>query len=169
MNEEEARLAGVDLAAIAGQLDATLEGRLGGSILEGTEELPVRVRVANTQRDDITKINSIDIMPTRGGMRKPVSLSSLGTARLQAEPALIARYDGRRMNEVRAFLQSGVLPSTVLKFVDAELKKKANAPPAGMTIEYGGEDSKRNEAVGQLMGKVSILAAAMVSLCWCLV
>ena len=162
VNEEEARLAGVDLAAIAGQLDATLEGRLGGSILEGTEELPVRVRVANAQRDDITKINSIDIMPTRGGMRKPVSLSSLGTARLQAEPALIARYDGRRMNEVRAFLQSGVLPSTVLKFVDAELKKKANAPPAGMTIEYGGEDSKRNEAVGQLMGKVSILAAAMV-------
>ncbi len=37
VNEEEARLAGVDLAAIAGQLDATLEGRLGGSILEGTK------------------------------------------------------------------------------------------------------------------------------------
>lgn len=162
VNEEEARLAGVDLAAIAGQLDATLEGRLGGSILEGTEELPVRVRVANAQRDAMSKIDSIDILPTRDGMRKPVSLSSLGTATLQAEPALIARYDGRRMNEVRAYLQAGVLPSTVLKFVDAELKKKGNAPPEGMTIEYGGEDSKRGEAVGQLLGSVSILAAAMV-------
>ncbi|MCC6509854.1 MAG: efflux RND transporter permease subunit, partial [Pirellulaceae bacterium] len=80
VNEEEAMLAGVDLSAIARQLDATLEGRLGGSILEGTEELPVRVRVASSKRDDLGKIGSIDILSERDGAgRKPVALSSLGS------------------------------------------------------------------------------------------
>ncbi len=139
IQEEEARLAGIDLASIAGQLDATLEGRLGGSILEGTEELPVRVRVAKDQRNDLEKINSIDILPHNGG--PPIALSSLGSVKLQAEPALITRFDGRRMNEVRGYLQAGVLPSTVLKYVQAELRKKGNAPPEGMTIEVGGEAS----------------------------
>ncbi len=162
INEEEAQRAGVDLSAIARQLDSTLEGRLGGSILEGTEEIPVRVRIASNQRDSLAKIDSIDILPEHGGDRKPVALSTLGTAQMQAEPALVARFNGRRMNEVRAYLQAGVLPSTVLKYVEAELRKRDNAPPAGYTIEVGGEASKRGEAVDQLMANVSVLAAAMV-------
>ncbi|MEQ8836643.1 MAG: efflux RND transporter permease subunit, partial [Lacipirellulaceae bacterium] len=42
VDEEQARLAGLDNATIARQLDASLEGAIGGSLLEATEELPVR-------------------------------------------------------------------------------------------------------------------------------
>jgi multidrug efflux pump subunit AcrB len=45
VDEARARLLGLDLAQIARQMEAGLEGVTGGSLLEGTEELPVRVRL----------------------------------------------------------------------------------------------------------------------------
>ncbi len=42
------------------------------------------------------------------------------------------------------------------------LEELADERPDGITIELGGESSKRNEAVGQLLGNVSMIAAAMV-------
>ena len=52
-DEEEARLAGLRLTDLAGQLQGNLEGYTGGSVLEGIENLPVRVRFESGQRDDI--------------------------------------------------------------------------------------------------------------------
>ena len=49
VDEESARLAGLDNASISQAIGyATLEGAIGGSVLEGTEELPVRVRVSES-------------------------------------------------------------------------------------------------------------------------
>ena len=51
VEEEEVRLANLDRRAIAQQLESSLEGTTGGSILESTEELPVRVRLSASNRD----------------------------------------------------------------------------------------------------------------------
>ncbi len=163
INEEEARLAGVDLSSIASQLDATLEGRLGGSVLEGTEEIPVRVRVAAESRGDLSKIDAIDLLPEgRSQRRQPISLSSLADATMNAEPAAIARYNGQRVNEVRAYLRAGVLPSVVLKQLRKDLEKPEHVAPPGCSYAFAGEASKRGEAISQLMANVTVLAAAMV-------
>ncbi len=61
VDEEQARLTGLDNTTIAQQLDTTLEGITGGSILESTEELPVRVRLSNSQRGDLAEISSLDL------------------------------------------------------------------------------------------------------------
>ena len=53
LDEDAVRLAGLDLATVASQLEATLEGAVGGSLIEGTEELPVRVRSAPTMSGPI--------------------------------------------------------------------------------------------------------------------
>ena len=70
VDEEEARLAGLDHTAVAQQLDAALEGATGGSILEATEELPVRVRMSNPRRAKISEIGSIDLLPDHASRRK---------------------------------------------------------------------------------------------------
>ncbi|MEO1186618.1 MAG: efflux RND transporter permease subunit, partial [Cyanobacteria bacterium J06636_27] len=62
LDEEQARLAGLNRTTIAQQLDNTLEGSVGGSILEGNEELPVRVRLQNQQRGNLSQITSLDLL-----------------------------------------------------------------------------------------------------------
>ena len=62
VDEESARLTGLDNTVIAQQLDAITEGVTGGSILEETEELPVRVRLSNSQRGDLDQITSLDLV-----------------------------------------------------------------------------------------------------------
>ncbi|MEM7715785.1 MAG: efflux RND transporter permease subunit, partial [Cyanobacteria bacterium P01_A01_bin.68] len=62
LDEEQARLAGLNRTTIAQQLDNTLEGTVGGSILEGNEELPVRVRLGNQERGNLSQITSLDLL-----------------------------------------------------------------------------------------------------------
>ena len=85
IDEEKARLAGLDHAEIAQQLDATLEGTLGGTLLEATEELPVRVRVSNPRRGQLSQIASLDLLPsgTPGIERDLVPLSALADITLR--------------------------------------------------------------------------------------
>jgi multidrug efflux pump subunit AcrB len=163
VNEAESRLVRMPLASIARQLQSTLEGSIGGSILEGNEEIPIRVRLALDQRRDLPSIETVDLLNDSGlSGRSTVSLSSLGSPKLKAETAIITRFDGKRINEVRAYLQAGVLPSTVLEAIQKDLRKPEYQPPDGCSIEFGGENSKRTEALDQLLGNVMILAAGIV-------
>lgn len=163
INEDESRALGIPLVEIARQLQTSLEGSVGGSILEGNEEVPIRVRLARDERSDLPSIEKVDLIhPSSVSGKGTVSLAALGSPTVRAEAATIARFNGNRINEVRAYLKAGVLPSTVLEAVQRELQLPENAPPDGCSIEFGGESSKRTEAVGQLLGNVTLLAASIV-------
>ena len=69
LDEERARLAGLDLVSVARQLDAALEGVTGGSLVEGSEELPVRVRVGAADRADAGFVETFDVVAPGGGRR----------------------------------------------------------------------------------------------------
>lgn len=103
LDEEQARLAGLDKSAIAQQLYTTLEGTVGGSILEGTEEIPVRVRLSQGDRADINQIASFNLRPTSGNESgQSIPLSALGKLQIVPAQATIVRRDGERMNTMTA-------------------------------------------------------------------
>ncbi|MEL7419538.1 MAG: efflux RND transporter permease subunit, partial [Cyanobacteria bacterium J06555_3] len=81
VDEEQARQAGLTNTAIANQLEAYLEGAVGGSILEATENLPVRVRIGNAQRADLSQIASLDLSSQRSESNDFRSTSALGGIR----------------------------------------------------------------------------------------
>ena len=60
IKEERARAAGLNLTEIALQLNASTEGTIGGSIVEATEELPVRVRLEDENRPGLTSISNLE-------------------------------------------------------------------------------------------------------------
>lgn len=169
--EEEARLAGMDHEQIARQLNFALEGAIGGSVLEGTEELPVRVRVANADRQDLAAIASTNLLGNSagGGAMKAdgtfagVPLSALGDLTLVAEQSSISRINGLRVNEIQAYITSGILPAVV----QTEFQKRLDASdfqlPSGYQLVFGGESSKRDESVGNLMASTGILLVMMVA------
>ena len=165
INLDEAAIsrAGFDMNSIARQLDETLEGTLGGSVLEGNEELPTRLRLTKGSRTDLAGIESLEVRresPMGSGPGTPIT--SLGTTGLKPEVAAISKFDGRTMNEVRGYITAGVLPSKVLKWFKQQLKEGKIQIPPGYSLEMGGEDSKRNEAIGQLSASIGMIAAGMV-------
>lgn len=164
--EEEARLAGLTHAEIARQLDRSLEGAVGGSILESTEELPVRVRVSERDRSRLDRIRSLELLtgatgPDGNPVRVP--LSAIAEATVVPEVSSITRLDGRRMNEVQAYLDAGVLPAVALAEFRSRLQESGHAMPAGYTLSVGGEAAERNESVGNLLSSVGILGVMMVA------
>ncbi|MFT5526305.1 MAG: multidrug efflux pump subunit AcrB [Pirellulaceae bacterium] len=169
VDEQEARLAGFSHVEIASQLNETLEGSQRGSILEETEELPVNVRVSGSERRDFDRIASLNLLPTNrssdglSGKFNGVPLSTIATVELGAEIPSVPHFNGRRMNEVQAFITAGVLPAEVLGRFEERLAESDFKLPPGYSYEYGGEAAKRNDAIGNLMANVGVLGVLMVA------
>lgn len=169
VDEAETRLAGLDHQAIAQQLDAALEGAVGGSVLEATEDLPVRVRIASDRRGSLDQIAALDLVPNQRSLTSNSSraaflpLSAVASISLEPETSVIPHFNTERMNEVRAYITAGVLPAEALANFQSRLEEASFTLPPGYRLEYGGETSKRNDAVGNLMSNVGVLMVLMVA------
>ena len=173
IKEAEARAAGMSLTELAMQLNAATEGVVGGSIVEATEELPVRIRLANESRSSLDQIASLDFVnsairnssnPNRPENRyRGVPVSAIGRFHLKSEFGSITHLAGRRMNEIQVYIPAGMLPSIVLNAFQERLAESGFEPPSGYTLRYGGEAAKRDEAVSNLMASVGILLVLMIA------
>jgi multidrug efflux pump subunit AcrB len=165
VDEQQARLAGLDYRAVARQLDANLEGAVGGSVLEETEELPVRVRVANERRADLGEIAGVDVLGSRDsqGRRAALPLAAIASLTLEPESSTIAHFNGQRLNEVQAHVEAGTLAADVLEAFRARLAASDFRLPAGYRLVFGGESLQRDNAVANLMSSVGVLAVLMVA------
>jgi multidrug efflux pump subunit AcrB len=167
--EARARLLGLDLGQIARQMEAGLEGVTGGSLLEGTEELPVRVRLGAGLRGDPVAIGDMPILPpgaagvAAAGQFPAVPLSTLGTLRLEPSESTITRRNGERMNTVQAFLMPGVLPAVALAEAMAVLEAEGYAPPQGIRLETGGDSDARNSTVQALIAPLGLIITLSIA------
>ena len=171
LDDAEARVAGLDNAGIAVALRENLTGATGGSMLEATEELPVRVRLVEAQRHGVADLPSINLLTTAAapnasraaGQAGIVPVAALGKLELLPEISAIPHYNGQRSNTVQAFVTAGVLPSTVLNDALARLRTSDFQLPAGYQLSIAGESAERDTAVGNLMASVSLLMVMMVA------
>lgn len=158
IDESEAQRSQVGLKDISSLLAASVDGVVTSSMLDGTQQLPVRVSGAGVKTTSIDRLMSFPLVLPTGG--RP--LSSLATVELLPAQAQISRRDGRRVNMVDIFIRDDVLPSEVLTRIRARLAEEEFDMPAGYTIEIGGESENRNEAVGNLMGSVGIILVLLI-------
>lgn len=167
LDEEETRLVGMTHQSVANQMYGTLEGTVGGMILEGTEEIPVRVRVGRAERKSVDQIEMLNIRPTdrsvSGTAYSGIPLTALGSIQLNAEQATITREDRRRMTEIQAYLEAGVLPAPVLADFQRRLAASDFEMPPGYQMQFAGEAAQRDDAVGNLLASVGILAVMMIA------
>ncbi len=164
VDEAQARRAGLDNGAIANQLNAALEGTVGGSILEATEDLPVRVRLSNAQRSSLDSITSLELLPAiPAAAGRAVPFSAVAQVDLVPDIAAIPRRDGQRFNTVQGYLAAGELPDTVLKRFQQHLEQQGFTLPTGYRLSYGGEADARGTAVGNLLSLVGVLLILMTA------
>ncbi len=158
---ESANLSAVPLArALAGLIDGTT----GGSLLEATEELPVRVRLGAEGRDQLADLRAIPIaLSTSADSRAWASLETLGELRLTPEFASIPHRNGERLTTVQGFLEAGLLPSIGLAGLEQRLADTRFELPPGYRLETGGESEERDLAISNLMASAGLLVVLMAA------
>ncbi|ALM92123.1 MULTISPECIES: efflux RND transporter permease subunit [Alteromonas] len=157
---------GLSLSDLASQMQINFSGLAGGSVLESTEEIPVRVRLSDSFRHDVAGINAMPI-PVTGdsSVNSAINWSSLGAvASLTLAPSIssITRQDGERVNRIQAYLLPNVPP------VDASntLRQKLNeslALPEGYRIHLAGDADEQQRAMGQLGTYAPVLLVLMLT------
>ena len=164
VDEDEARVAGLDLGDVAGQLETMLEGRLGGSLLDGGEELPVRVRVARAALDDLDAIASLPlVVPRAGAGRDAIPLGALAEPSLAPAQGEIGRRDGERVNTVQAHVRHGVLPEEALDGVRSAMAAAGYAPPDGYELQIGGDADMRSDTLANLLAPLGLIATLAIA------
>ena len=67
------------------------------------------------------------------------------------------------LNVVEGYLKTGIIPQSVLSDFQEILANADFKVPPGYKLEIGGESQKRNEAVGQLIASVGIIAVLLIT------
>jgi len=165
IDEASAVQAGTSPSEIARQLVTSLEGRSGGSILQENESLPIVVRVGDSDRSDLARIGSVDLVLAGNtpSDARVTPLSAFADVKLEPESAALPRLNRLRMNEVAAQIAVGVLPSQVQSALEEKLAAFGKELPTGYRLEYGGAASKRDDAIGNLFSTVGVLAVLMLA------
>ena len=160
-DEEAVALAGLTLTEIAGQLNTSLVGNGNGSIIEATESIPVRVRIDNGQRSELTDLANMQLLSSAS--EQPIPLTALAELSLKPSRGAIPHRDGVRVNVIEAYIRSGVLPSEVLARVRDKMVDVQYQVPSGYHIEVGGESAERDSAVGKLLASVGIIFTLLIT------
>tara|TARA_R110002072_G_scaffold2011_11_gene17003 strand:- start:7350 stop:10502 length:3153 start_codon:yes stop_codon:yes gene_type:complete len=168
LQEDKLRLAHLQLSDVATALNSSLLGQIGGEVLEGTERLPVRVRLNETDWGASEKIADILVplpprLPADSSMISGIPLNALGKPELIPSQSPISRKDGMRTNIVQAYLERGVLPEEALKLLRQDLTENPIALPDGYNFKFGGDTDERASVVNNIMAPMGLVLAALLA------
>lgn len=147
-DESATNLAGSRLVELAANINSELEGLRAGSVLEGTEELPVRIMASDSRRTTLDSLQGKTIGAAPGDTGTP--LSALGEMELTPKTAIISRRDGLRTNQILAYLDPYTLPAPSLAAFQEKLDASGFVIPPGYDMLIGGEAENSGQAVGNL-------------------
>ncbi|MCG9788193.1 efflux RND transporter permease subunit [Vibrio mediterranei] len=160
VDEDTAKLNGITLNQFANMLQATLVGRETGSVTEGSESIPIRVRVANEERENLSHLGNLRLPISSDTYTTGVSVSTLADLELTTSRGAITRRNGERVNTIEGYIQAGVLPQTVLNEFQQRLAQYTL--PAGYHIDFGGESAERDRSVSLLISNISVVVVLMI-------
>lgn len=163
-SQKISQLTGLSLLDVADQLQVALDGKVGGSVLEGTEEIPIRIRVADELRSDLAQIQALPLLSAKllaQGLSIPVS--ALGEFSLQPTVSGITRENGERVNKIEAFLLPGATAIDVSQQVTETLQQMNVSMPKGYRLKLAGDADEQQAALGQLATYAPVLLVLMIT------
>lgn len=178
VDPQQAGWAGLTERMIADQLFSRLEGLPAGLLIEQTEQIPVRVRIAGQRSTSLNSLGETGLLTSlsteQASTRRQseaqlpllaslVPISTIADINLSPQRAVIARYNGVRLNELKVYLIAETLPSRTVNLLKAAIDESQLQLPLGYRMEFGGEAQERNSAVQRLMANVSILVVGMLA------
>ncbi|MCX7567523.1 efflux RND transporter permease subunit [Sulfitobacter sp. F26169L] len=172
IDEARAEALGFENASIAAQIADAIDGRVGGSIQEGEEQIPIRVMAPRQTRESISAIGDLYLVQPHARSEAAdaftaTPLSTLASIHLTQKESSLYRRNGARVNIVQAFTAADVLPQSVETDLLARLDASGFNLPSGVTMKTGGDSDARDQTLNDLqasLGMILVLAVATVIL-----
>jgi Cu/Ag efflux pump CusA len=158
VDRERAALYGLQPGELAGRLEAGLNGRVVGQVLEGTRTIDLLVRFADESRADASRLRELLIDTPTGGR---VPLGMIADVRESQGPNAISREDAMRRIVISANVAERDLGSIV-----AQLQSQLPAAvpmPSGYFLAYEGQFQSQQQA-SRLIGILSVLTLGVIFL-----
>lgn len=153
---------GLTLSELASQMQVNFSGITGGSVLESTEEIPVRVRIDKAFRQNVAGVDAMPIPVAGDNAISWSPLAAVTTLSLQPATSSITRLDGERLNRIQAFLLPGV-PAIDASNQLRELLETRLVLPEGYRIHLAGDADEQQQALGKLATYAPVLLVLMVT------
>ncbi len=149
--------------ASSNMLRASLDGMVVGALLEGTEEVPVRVRLDPQGRKTPTDLQGLNVI-YRGSQDGFNATPLEAVADMQVNPRIISiqHREGQRVNTIGAYLGSGVIADTVATDLEAMMDENQYQLPPNYRMELGGELAERSESVAGLASSVPLIFVMLI-------
>jgi multidrug efflux pump subunit AcrB len=154
INQPRARRAGVTSQDVAVSLESGLSGFATTEYREGDQVIPIILRSVAADRQDIGKVESLNVFVQSTG--EAVPLKQIADAQVVWEASRILRRDRYRTVTVSADLAPGANAMAIGNEVGAWLAAQSNQWPTGYTYEVGGDFEGSAEANQSLAEKLPI-------------
>ena len=162
VNEDQANLAGVTNADVAGTLNAYFSGQQLSTFREGDHVIPVYFRLSSSQRRDLSVIDAAWVEGENG----KIPLTSIAAVHPEWQPAKIERRDMNRTIEVTAEVEDGISGNDVVLTVmeSDEMQALIDSLPNGYRIEVGGSLEESQDSSANMMTSfgISMLSIVMI-------
>ena len=153
---------GLTLSELANQMQINFSGITGGSVLESTEEIPVRVRLDEAYRQNLTGVDAMPIPVSGDNAISWSPLAAVTNLTLQPATSSITRVDGERLNRIQAFLLPGVpaidASNQLRDLLESQLKL-----PEGYRVHLAGDADEQQQALGKLATYAPVLLVLMIT------
>lgn len=157
-------LANLSLSDVATQLQLSLDGAIGGSILEGTEEIPIRIRMPENLRSDLSQVGATPLLTQDlAAQQRWLPLSAMGEFELRPSIAGITRINGERANVVEGFLLPGATAVDAANLLQQKLQSPEFELPVGYRLKLAGDADEQKEALGLLGTYAPVLLVLMLT------
>ncbi|EOD81466.1 Cobalt-zinc-cadmium resistance protein CzcA [Grimontia indica] len=163
VNEEASQLTGMSLSDIAMLLNASMSGIVQGSVVEETESIPVRVRVADDSRTSINELNKLRLPLAGSEGQADLPITAIADLAIEPSRGAIPHRNGERVNVIEGYITAGVLPQTALNAFTEKLENADLRLPPGYRLEFGGESAERNDSVNQLLANLTIVITLLIA------
>lgn len=164
INIDQARAlrAGVTSNDIAVSLNASLSGMHMTEYREEDDTIPITLRTASNDRQDITKLENLSIFSQSSSVNVP--LKQVADIEVVWEPAKIERRDRDRTISIQAQLRPDVTATAFLSQLSPWVAEYAESWSSEYRYEFGGESEKSSEASASIIAALPFAAIAIVLL-----
>ncbi|MEW5822568.1 MAG: efflux RND transporter permease subunit, partial [Cyanobacteriota bacterium] len=160
IDSARAHRAGITNQDIALSLKAALSGYETTDFREGDKTIPIVLRTSQKHRDDLGKLESINVYSQSSGQSVP--LKQVANITPVWNPPKILRRGGLKTVTVQASLETDMTATEVNNQITPWLKEKSNNWGIGYKWELGGENEKSSSANQSIIDKIPIALLAIV-------
>lgn len=161
-NSDSLSYLGLTLSDLANQMQINFSGVTGGSVLESTEEIPVRVRLNEAFRQSVHGVGAMPIPVASASTVGWAPLAAVTSLSLHPAISSITRLDGERLNRIQAYLLPGV-PAVDASHQLRTLLESHLVLPEGYRIHLAGDADEQQQALGKLATYAPVLLVLMIT------